>query len=158
MLVIQTILLCLSATIHHILAEQGKCHPPQLDNGVVEAEEGAGGNFFKGEFRCNPGFTLSGPTTLKCRNGVWSGSMPVCSVSGCDPNKLPTIVNGRRIKVKRARNSVFKYKCNRGYRLFGPKNVFFLLSFIFHGYISPLPGQWQDTSYPGNEYIFIHNM
>ena len=124
MLVIQTILLCLSATIHHILAEQGKCHPPQLDNGVVEAEEGAGGNFFKGEFRCNPGFTLSGPTTLKCRNGVWSGSMPVCSVSGCDPNKLPTIGNGRRIKVKRARNSVFKYKCNRGYRLFGPKNVY----------------------------------
>jgi len=50
--------------------------------------------------------------------------MPVCSVAGCDPNKLPTFVNGRRLKVKRARNSVFKYKCNRGYRLFGPKNVY----------------------------------
>ena len=121
---LQSVLLCLSGQVYQSLAKSGQCHPPQLDNGVVEAEEGDAGNFFKGEFRCNPGFTLSGPTMLKCRNGVWSGNKPVCSVSGCDPKNLPNFVNGRRLRVKGTRDSVFKYKCNRGFRLFGPKNVY----------------------------------
>ena len=95
---LQTVLLILSAQVYHSLAESGQCHPPQLDNGVVEAEEGDAGNFFKGEFRCNPGFTLSGPTMLKCRNGVWSGTKLVCSVSGCDPKNLPNFVNWKEAK------------------------------------------------------------
>ena len=120
---LQTILLFLSAQVYQIHAESAQCHPPQLDNGVVDGA-GDGGSFFKGEFRCNTGFTLSGPTMLKCRNGVWSGAMPVCSVYGCDPKNLPNFVNGRRLRVKGTRDSVFKYKCNRGFRLFGPKNVY----------------------------------
>jgi len=103
-------------------AQAEQCYPPELDNGVVESN---GGDFFlTAVFQCDDGYTLSGPSLLKCRNGIWSGVTPVCSVSGCDPNKLPTFVNGRRLKVKGTRNSVFKYKCNRGYRLLGPKNVY----------------------------------
>ena len=118
---LQSVLLCLSGQVYHSLAKSGQCHPPQLDNGVVEAEEGDAGNFFKGEFRCNPGFTLSGPTMLKCRNGVWSGNKPVCSVSGCDPKNLPNFVNGRRLRVKGTRDSLFKYKCTKGFRHLDPR-------------------------------------
>ena len=108
--------------LYHTSAQAGQCYPPELDNGVVESN---GGDFFlTAGFQCNDGYSLSGPSLLKCRNGIWSGVTPVCSVSGCDPNKLPTFDNGRRLRVKGTRNSVFKYKCNRGYRLFGPKNVY----------------------------------
>jgi len=108
--------------IYPTFAQAEQCFPPQLDNGVVESN---GGDFFlTAVFQCDDGYTLSGPSLLKCRNGIWSGVTPVCSVSGCDPNKLPAFVNGRRLRVKGTRNSVFKYKCNRGYRLLGPKNVY----------------------------------
>jgi len=108
--------------LYHTSAQANQCYPPELDNGVVESN---GGDFFlTAGFQCNDGYSLSGPSLLKCRNGIWSGVTPVCSVSGCDPNKLPTFDNGRRLRVKGTRNSVFKYKCNRGYRLLGPKNVY----------------------------------
>jgi len=118
------IFLFLTLYINPHFTEASECHPPDLDNGYVEAEEGANGNFFKGIFRCNPGFTLSGPSMLKCRNGIWSGVKPVCSVTGCDPKDLPKFANGRKLKVKGTRDSVFKYRCNKGFRLFGPKNVY----------------------------------
>ena len=103
-------------------AETEKCLPPTLHNGVVQSD---GGDFFlKALFLCDNGYSLSGPPLLKCRNGIWSGTAPVCSVGGCNPADLPSLVNGRRLRVKGTRNSVFKYKCNRGYRLLGPKNVF----------------------------------
>merc|ERR1711892_867536 len=120
----QPILLYLVTNSFLILAVNGKCHLPEFDNGVVEAEGEEGGNFLKGEFRCNTGYTMSGPSMLKCRNGIWSGTKPVCSVAGCDPNNLPHFVNGRKLRVKGTRDSVFKYKCNIGFRLFGPKNVY----------------------------------
>merc|ERR1711892_638483 len=120
----QPILLYLVTNSFLTLAVNGKCHLPEFDNGVVEAEGEEGGNFLKGEFRCNTDYTMSGPSMLKCRNGIWSGTKPVCSVAGCDPNNLPHFVNGRKLRVKGTRDSVFKYKCNRGFRLFGPKNVY----------------------------------
>eukprot|EP00092_Neocalanus_flemingeri_P030516 GFUD01033132.1.p1 GENE.GFUD01033132.1~~GFUD01033132.1.p1 ORF type:complete len:1173 (+),score=394.18 GFUD01033132.1:178-3696(+) len=118
------LLLCLSVQSQGYAQSTGQCQPPRLDNGVVEAEEGDQGNFFNAKFRCNPGFTLSGPDQLKCRSGKWSGNKPVCTVSGCDPADLPRFVNGKRVKVKGMRDSVFRYKCNKGFRLFGPKNVY----------------------------------
>jgi len=121
-----SLLLCLSVLTYTGSAQEvsAQCQPPRLDNGVVEAEEGDNGNFFSGKFRCNPGYTLSGPSWLKCRNGMWSGSEPVCTVSGCDPKNLPQFDNGNKRKVRGMRDSVFRYKCNRGFRLFGPKNVY----------------------------------
>ena len=83
---------------------------------------GDGVSFFKGEFHCNAVFLLSGPTMQKCRN--LSGSMPACSVFGCDPKNLPNFVNGRRLRVKGTRDSVFKYKCNHGFTLFRPTYVY----------------------------------
>ena len=76
-----SLLLCLSVLTYTGSAQEvsAQCQPPRLDNGVVEAEEGDNGNFFSGKFRCNPGYTLSGPSWLKCRNGMWSGSEPVCT-------------------------------------------------------------------------------
>ena len=111
-LIVQIISVLSSATILHTAADQGKCYQPQLYHGRVEAEEGKLSTIF--QFLCNPGYTLSGPPTLKCHNGNWSGRMPVCSVGGCDPSKIPALANGRVLSVRGARNSVFKYKCNRG--------------------------------------------
>eukprot|EP00091_Calanus_sinicus_P006348 TRINITY_DN16977_c0_g1_i1.p1 TRINITY_DN16977_c0_g1~~TRINITY_DN16977_c0_g1_i1.p1 ORF type:complete len:106 (-),score=9.59 TRINITY_DN16977_c0_g1_i1:167-484(-) len=91
-------LICLSAQVYHTHAETGQCLTPQLDNGVVDGS-GDGGSFFRGEFRCNAGYNLSGPTMLKCRNGIWSGSMPVCSVFGCDP-KIYKPCKRERLRVK----------------------------------------------------------
>ena len=52
-----------------------------IDLGIEtsEAEESEDRNFLTGKFRCNPGFILSGPSSLKCRGGTWSGNLPVCT-------------------------------------------------------------------------------
>lgn len=30
-------------------------------------------------YRCNPGYTLVGDSTIKCRSGIWSANFPVCT-------------------------------------------------------------------------------
>ena len=81
-------------------AKAKECLPPDLENGIVEAEEGEFGSFLVVKFRCHPGYTLSGSPTTKCRNGVWGSAKPICSVSGCDQNALPTLENGRLMRIK----------------------------------------------------------
>jgi len=107
----------------HVTAAD-KCETPLLDNGLVEVEEEDQGTFMTAKFRCSLGFTLSGPSLLKCRRGIWSGSKPMCTVSGCDPQDLPHFANGRKQAAKKMRGSVMRYKCNKGFRLYGSKNVY----------------------------------
>ena len=76
----------------------GRCFTPTLENGWVEAEENVARNSFVGKFRlfvnesfisvllgftrCQPGFVLSGATTVKCRQGRWSvrpDNFPLCA-------------------------------------------------------------------------------
>ena len=45
---------------------------------MVEAEASADGRLFNGLFRCDPGFTLSGASQVKCRDGFWSAKIPLC--------------------------------------------------------------------------------
>ena len=59
-----------------------RCFTPTLENGWVEAEENMRGDSFVGKFRCQPGFVLSGATTVKCRQGRWSvrpDNFPLCA-------------------------------------------------------------------------------
>jgi len=96
------------------------CFEPLLENGVVDGEGGE--HLWTGTFSCNPGYTLVGNTRLKCRKGVWSSSLPTCTAMGkCDPSELPEISNGEKKSHKPGvyRGSVYKYKCDRGFRMHG---------------------------------------
>ena len=105
---------------------------------MVEAEASADGRLFNGLFRCDPGFTLSGASQVKCRDGFWSAKIPLCIgntlsshypsylltistisisttsfyiyllVTTCDPNQLPTISNGKRVQVKGSRAGMYR--------------------------------------------------
>ena len=41
-------------------------------------------------------------------------------MGSCEIRDLPTVKNARRIMVRPYRGSVVRYKCNRGYHLYGP--------------------------------------
>jgi len=105
-----------------------RCFTPTLENGWVEAEENMAANTFVGRFRCQPGFVLSGATTVKCRQGRWSvrpDNFPLCAAIGsCDPASLPAIKNGFKKANPRYSNSVYRYSCKKGYRLVGTSTVF----------------------------------
>ena len=100
---------------------------------MVEAEASADGRLFNGLFRCDPGFTLSGASQVKCRDGFWSAKIPLCIgntlvtlsiistyyiyyiyiylfllVTTCDPDQLPTISNGKRVQVKGSRAGMYR--------------------------------------------------
>ena len=51
--------------------------PPKLENGASTLDETRGNIFY----RCNTGYMLYGPNgnTLRCVDGQWVGSVPVCS-------------------------------------------------------------------------------
>jgi len=96
------------------------CFEPILENGVVDGEGGE--HLWTGTFSCDPGYTLVGNTRLKCRKGVWSSSLPTCTAMGkCDPSDLPEISHGEKKSHKPGvyRGSVYKYKCDRGFRMHG---------------------------------------
>ena len=46
-------------------------------------------------------------------------SLAVSSGSSCDVSDLPEIRHGRHIPVRGYRGSVVRYKCDRGFRIFG---------------------------------------
>jgi len=105
-----------------------RCFTPTLENGWVEAEENMRGDSFVGKFRCQPGFVLSGATTVKCRQGRWSvrpDNFPLCAAIGsCDAESVPQIKNGFQKANPRYKNSVYRYSCKKGYRLMGVSTVF----------------------------------
>merc|ERR550539_2363297 len=113
----QISLLCLTlVTMMKAVAADTECEP-SLENGVVEKVEL--GVF---TFKCNPGFKLSDNSQVKCRAGSWS-HIPVCTASNCDPDQLPDIINGRKYRVKNMIGNMYRYNCNRGFRLIGPKKA-----------------------------------
>ena len=97
-----------------------ECEVPSLEHGEVS---GTGDSMsWTGKFTCQPGYSLVGSKTVKCRRGQWSSSIPVCTaLVGCDPRDLPAIQHGREeaYSPRQYRGAVYKYKCNRGYRRWG---------------------------------------
>lgn len=98
------------------------CVAPELPNGQVT---GSGDTrSWTGTFSCDPGFVLVTRAQLKCRDGVWSDpAPPACTAlgGGCDKSDLPVIANGRSFpyQPRKFRGSVYKFKCNRGYKRWG---------------------------------------
>ena len=54
------------------------CNHPEVVNGDVTAVTESS-NIFVGSVTCNEGYTLVGKTRIKCVNGIWSSSTPVCT-------------------------------------------------------------------------------
>merc|ERR1719191_1248641 len=83
-----------------IVGTDGNCNPPSLVNGRVETLS-VGEDTWVGSFSCSSGFILYGNSKMKCRGGVWSSSIPVCTAIGvCDPLQLPSLHNGVKRAVK----------------------------------------------------------
>ena len=124
-----------------IAKENSVCDIPDdfLNGSIEEVKKSADRQFFVGLFKCNPGYTLSGSSLVKCRRGRWSHK-PLClgivdswsclcklfssSVTSCDPDKLPEIENGQRTQVKKTRKGMFRYQCNNRYKLYGQSRVY----------------------------------
>ena len=54
------------------------CKQPNVVNGDVTAVTDSS-NIFVGSVTCNEGYILVGKTRIKCVNGIWSSSTPVCT-------------------------------------------------------------------------------
>jgi len=116
------LLLCI-ITLGVCAAEQ--CAAPTLENGVVVAEQNLQLNTFTGTFQCNRGFILHGSRILKCRDGNWNYKFPICSAERvCLKENLPELSNGRARAERGMRGSVYRFQCNKGYKLAGPKTVY----------------------------------
>ncbi|XP_071787755.1 uncharacterized protein [Asterias amurensis] len=92
--------------------------PPKLENGASTLDEILGNIFY----RCNPGYALYGPNgnTLRCLDGQWVGSVPVCSAKGCAEKSVVEFSS----MTRRNRGTVWKVDCWAGYELEGPAFIY----------------------------------
>jgi len=123
------LLSCAFPSFEAIYTRGSECFTPTVTNGWVVPDQNIWGNNFVGKFRCNPGFVLTGVETVKCRNGVWTTQpqdFPVCAAIGsCDEARVPRIrKNGFQQRKSHSVGTIFKYKCNKGYRLVGSSTAY----------------------------------
>ena len=101
------------------------CEEPKIPNGQVKGIGSA--NSYVGDVLCNKGFhlvSMSSSSRIKCRDGQWSVEpLPACAVVGSCP-QLEQIENGRTIPIKGSRQSAYKFRCRRGYKLYGVKRIY----------------------------------
>jgi len=135
------------------------CEEPSVFHGSVKGTQGE--NSFSGRVSCDAGYLLVGGSSfLKCRNGQWSGKIPVCSVIGaCQELPVDLLRNGRVIPVRKSRKSAYKFQCRRGFTLLGERRTYCqgdnwshqelpvcakpgceesALEFIKHGHVRPI--------------------
>ena len=68
-------------------------------------------------YTCNDGYLLFGDKTRTCRDGMWSGTEPVCVLNACGPLSDPA--NGNVTVSGLASGSTATYSCDSGYMLSG---------------------------------------
>jgi len=107
------------ALLSTIAAGSDLCEEPVIPNGEIVVVNGKKtDNFFLGDVVCNRGFERIGNPRIRCRKGLWSGALPVCTVLGsCQPIEVPR--NGRVIPVRGSRESAYRFGCNLGFHLLG---------------------------------------
>merc|ERR1719427_2116136 len=87
---------------------------------VTSADQCTEPHITNGQVRCYEGFLLVGSPIIRCRGGVWSGVIPMCTAVGSCP-ALPRLTNGRHIPIRGARRSAFRFGCHEGFELLGEK-------------------------------------
>ena len=61
---------------------------------------------------------------IKCRDGHWSvPPLPACATLGSCLH-LEQIENGRNVPIQGSRQSAFKFKCRKGFKLYGVKRTY----------------------------------
>ncbi|XP_020601452.1 complement receptor type 1-like isoform X4 [Orbicella faveolata] len=99
------------------------CFANCKDLGIPRNGARTGNNFEHGQsvtFWCRKGFTLIGSKSAKCRNGVWSSSLPQCKTNCKDPG-IPR--NGARTGANFEHGQAVSFTCNNGYTLIGSKSM-----------------------------------
>jgi hypothetical protein len=86
------------------------------DNGAVSASTATSGS--TAAYSCDPGYSLSGRTTLTCQSdGTWDGTPPSCTIVDCGGLTDPS--NGLVSAATTTYGSTADYTCNPGYGLSG---------------------------------------
>lgn len=71
-------------------------------------------------FTCQTDFKLVGSSSITCRDGTWSGRVPICMASCNDPG-VP--LNGSRTGDNFQHGQAVSFSCDRGYTLIGRKAI-----------------------------------
>ena len=81
-------------------------------------------------FSCQPGYLLSGESTLRClSNGSWTSSLPSCNIVSC--GSPDSISNGSLTGRVFTYNSSVTYECNIGFNLIGDSTLSCLSSGVW---------------------------
>lgn len=91
-----------------------------LIQGVVYASNTSYGD--KVYYECDEGFILRGRSESECLSDKsWSSEMPTCEIATCDAPQ--SLTDGSLNVSGTTYGSRLKYKCNKGYQLFGYANA-----------------------------------
>ena len=111
------------ALLLSILLLSDLCPEPHIPNGQVDGVKSA--NSYVGHISCDLGYHLVGSSSqIKCRDGQWSVQpLPACAALGSCLD-LEQIENGRNVPIQGSRQSAFKFKCRKGFKLYGEKRTY----------------------------------
>ncbi|KAG7158260.1 Sushi, von Willebrand factor type A, EGF and pentraxin domain-containing protein 1-like 3 [Homarus americanus] len=95
-----------------------KCpKPPVVLNGKVKVRASASSK--EAVYKCDPGFTLVGASTLSCGvTGEWDGPWPTCEGFPCSDPDVPAHSSIPQKEVWRVGDTLI-YECEEGYRMHG---------------------------------------
>uniref|UniRef100_A0A8C6W0G6 E-selectin n=1 Tax=Nothobranchius furzeri TaxID=105023 RepID=A0A8C6W0G6_NOTFU len=92
--------------------------PPE--NGYLKCSEGSSKFNTTCQFKCHPGFLLTGSSAVTCSpSGVWSALRPVCATVKCPPLSLPDDGNVTCSDEGLIFNSTCRFKCSSGFLMTG---------------------------------------
>merc|ERR1719341_3093394 len=112
--------LCIVGLAFTLKVKADLCQEPIIKNGKVDGRKSA--SSYIGHVSCDLGYHLVGSCSqIKCRDGQWSVQpLPACAALGSCLD-LEQIENGRNVPLQGSRQSAFKFKCRRGFKLYGVK-------------------------------------
>ncbi|CAH3175599.1 unnamed protein product [Porites lobata] len=101
---------------------KASCPKPVVpSNGrVLNSMPGLSRHGDKVKYACNSGFRLEGSSTIRCNNGKWKPSAPLCKELCQDPGIPP---NGARRGNDFRHGKRLGFTCNNGYTLIGSRAI-----------------------------------
>ncbi|CAH3021429.1 unnamed protein product, partial [Porites evermanni] len=87
---------------------------------VLNSRPGLSRHGDKVKYACNSGFRLEGSSTIRCNNGKWKPSAPLCKELCQDPGIPP---NGARRGNDFRHGKQLGFTCNNGYTLIGSRAI-----------------------------------
>ncbi|XP_022783567.1 sushi domain-containing protein 2-like isoform X2 [Stylophora pistillata] len=91
----------------------------ELRNGSMQINNSKDGAMLF-RFSCDTGFSLIGPTAIRCYRGQWNGSKPRCQPSGCISIEKGLRNGSMQINDSKDGAMLFRFSCDTGFSLIGP--------------------------------------